>query len=91
MFHFISMSQLVLQQMQHDLLGNLGKRAGTRSTKATDLQLKKLFEASNKDPLDTERKLNVHKTFRRCLGRYLNILYIYLSVLCPEERVDNNQ
>ena len=86
MFHFISMSQLVLQQMQHDLLGNLGEIAWTRSTKATDLQLKKLFEASNKGPLETERKLNVHKSFRRCLGRYLNILYIYLSVPCPGER-----
>ena len=25
-------------------------------------------------PVDTERKLNVHKTFRRRLGRLLNVL-----------------
>ena len=27
-----------------------------------------------KYPLDTGRKLNVHKTFRRCPGRLLNVL-----------------
>ena len=26
------------------------------------------------NPVDTGRKLNVHKTFRRCPGRLLNVL-----------------
>ena len=28
------------------------------------------------NPVDTGRKLNVHKTFRRCPGRLVNILFI---------------
>ena len=32
-------------------------------------------------PVDTGRKLNVHKTFRRRPGRLLNVLYTFN--LCP--------
>ena len=32
-------------------------------------------------PVDTGRKLNVHKTFRKCPGRYLNVLCTFN--LCP--------
>ena len=28
-------------------------------------------------PVGTGRKLNVHKTFRRCPGRLLNVLYTF--------------
>ena len=28
-------------------------------------------------PVDTGRKLNVHKMFRRCLGRILNVLCMF--------------
>ena len=33
-----------------------------------------LIELKSNCPLDTGRKLNVYKTFRRCWGRFLNVL-----------------
>ena len=36
---------------------------------------------SSEDPVDTGRKLNVHKTFRRRSGRLLNVLCSFN--LCP--------
>ena len=33
-----------------------------------------LIKETLQDPVDTGRKLNVHKTFRRCPGRLLNVL-----------------
>ena len=33
-----------------------------------------LFSYNDEDPADTERKLNVHKTFRRLPRRLLNVL-----------------
>ena len=33
--------------------------------------------------LDTGRKLNVYKTFRRRSGRLLNVLYTSIYVMCP--------
>ena len=36
-------------------------------------------------PADTERKLNVHKTFRRRPGRLLNFLFTFnLRLVCTE-------
>ena len=40
---------------------------------------------SNDNPLDTGRKLNVHKTFRRRPGRLLNVSSIY--ILGPEGKL----
>ena len=34
----------------------------------------KLVHGWDLNPVDTVRKLNVHKTFRRCPGRLLNVL-----------------
>ena len=34
-------------------------------------------EAFLEPPIDTGRKLNVHKTFRRCPGRLPNVLYTF--------------
>ena len=36
-----------------------------------------LNEESSNDPVDTGRKLNVHKTFRRRLERFPNVLYTF--------------
>ena len=36
-----------------------------------------LISLRNGFPVDTGRKLNVHKTFRRCPGRHLNFLYTF--------------
>ena len=41
----------------------------------------KLVFCVNNIPVDTGRKLNEHKTFRRRLGRQLNVLYTFN--LCP--------
>ena len=44
-------------------------------------------DKTNKNPADTGRKLNVHKTFRRRLGRLLRVLRMVCSiyVLCLRE------
>ena len=36
-------------------------------------------EAGIPYPVDTGRKLNVHKKFRILLGRLLNVLYVYFT------------
>ena len=39
-------------------------------------------------PLDTGSKFNVHKTFSRCPGRLLNVLYTLIYLLCPDGLFD---
>ena len=39
-------------------------------------------ENNSSFPVDTGRKLNVHKTFRRCPGRLLNVLCTFNLHLC---------
>ena len=48
-------------------------------------------QCSHSNPVDTGRKLNVHKTFRRSPGRLLNVSYVHsIYVLCLQENIKIN-
>ena len=59
---------ITVQNMFPPLI-TVGKNNGT------SFFLKK--SGTSKSPVDTGRKLNVHKTFRRRPGRFLNVLFIF--------------
>ena len=58
--------------MDYSLIEMNEMDSGLRETNEMDYGLKKMNEMDY--PLDTERKLNVHKTFRKRPGRLLSVL-----------------
>ena len=51
-----------------------------KETLKTEINVENDYSIS---PLETGRKLKVHKTFRKHPGRLLDVLYTFNLVLCP--------